>query len=328
MAIVILSQGKCGLSKCTTLYLVAMATADLMYIISGVILWRINSYYFAGSFLDITPVCSVISVLSYAATEWSVWFTVFFSFDRFVAICWQKLKIKYCTEKTAAVVLGTTGILICLKDIPFYFIFEPAELRNNVPWFCIERQTYFTDPAWVGFDWFDKVLTPLLPYALILLLNALTVRYILVTSQVRNGLRAQSKGENRTDPEMESRRKSMILLFTISGTFIVLWLAYVIDFIFYNIIGIHPEHYNGVFSIFPEVALLLLSLNCCTNAFIYGVTQSKFREQLKNAVKYPAVTIFQLTKKQKNRKQPRGGERCADPGGRYMDRKGYGSWRN
>ncbi|XP_072329344.1 probable G-protein coupled receptor 139 [Scyliorhinus torazame] len=300
VAIVILSRGKCGLCKCITIYLVAMATADLMVIITGVILWRISSYYFPGSFLNITPVCSAVIVLYYAATEWSVWFTVVFSFDRCVAICSQKLKSKFCTEKNTAVVLATTGILICLKDIPFYFIFEPAEVINDVPWFCNERAIYYTDPAWVKFDWFDKVITPLLPYVLILLLNALTVRYILVTSRVRKGLTAQRKGENHSDLEMESRRKSMILLFTISGTFILLWLLYVIEFCFYSIIGNHPKYDNNAFYILTEIALMLLSLNCCTNAFIYGVTQSKFREQFKNVMKYPFTSAIQLSNKQCN----------------------------
>ncbi|GCB66591.1 hypothetical protein scyTo_0010120 [Scyliorhinus torazame] len=40
LAIVILIRGKCGLSSCTTRYLVAMATADLLVIITEVFLWR------------------------------------------------------------------------------------------------------------------------------------------------------------------------------------------------------------------------------------------------------------------------------------------------
>ncbi|XP_078422166.1 putative G-protein coupled receptor 139 [Cetorhinus maximus] len=306
IAIGILSRGKCGLSTCTTRYLVAMATADLLVIISGVILLQISSYYFPGSFLEITPVCSVIFVLLYAASECSVWFTVTFSFDRFVSICCQKLKTKYCTEKTAAVVLSTTCILLCLKDIPFYFTFEPGEIIDNVPWFCNEIPRYYNDPAWVAFGWFDKALTPLLPYVLILLLNALTVRYILVTSRVRKGLRGQSKGKNRSDPEMESRRKSVILLFTISGSFILLWLLYVIEFLHYIMTGISPEYYNDSLHIFAQVGNLLVDLNCCTNTFIYGVTQSKFREQFRSAVSYPVTSIIQLMNKQNNWLQPRG----------------------
>ncbi|XP_067865089.1 probable G-protein coupled receptor 139 [Heterodontus francisci] len=294
LAIVILSRGKCDLSTCTTRYLVAMATADLLVIITQLILFRISYYYFPGSVLRITPVCSIISALIRASTDCSVWFTVTFSFDRFVAICCQKLKAKYCTEKSATVVLTTTCILLCLKNVPFYFTLEPGEIIDNVPWGCYPIPNYFTDPGWVGFDWFDAVLTPLLPFALILLLNSLTVRYILVASRVRKGLRGQNKGKNHSDPEMESRRKSVILLFAISGSFILLWSMYVIQFLYYIITGIGPGDYSDSEYIFRRVGLMLRNFSCCTNAFIYGVTQSKFREQVKCMVKYPVTSIMHL----------------------------------
>ncbi|XP_067881868.1 probable G-protein coupled receptor 139 [Heterodontus francisci] len=300
VAIVILARGKCGLSTCTTRYLVAMAMADLLVIITEVILLRISTYYFPGSFLKITPICSVNIVLVCAATDCSVWFTVTFTFDRFVAICCQKLKTKYCTEKTAAVVLATTCILLCLKNIPYYFMFGPIWIMDNVPWFCIIKVSYYTDNGWVGFDWFNKLLTPLLPFALILLLNALTVRHILVASRVRQGLRGQNKRENRSDPKMENRRKSVILLFSISGSFILLWLVHVIHFLYYNITVSDPRDYNSSESIFRQVGWMLRILSCCTNTFIYGVTQSKFREQFKSAVKYPVTSIIQLMNKQYN----------------------------
>ncbi|XP_067864865.1 probable G-protein coupled receptor 139 [Heterodontus francisci] len=277
-----------------------MATADLLIVIAGIILKRMNYYYFRGSFLGINSVCSVITVLVRAAIDCSVWFTVTFTFDRFVAICCQKLKIKYCTEKTAAVVLATTCILLCLKNIPFYFVYQPVLIISNVLWECYLKPSYFTEPGWVGFSWFVKFLTLLLPFTLILLLNALTVRHILLTSQVRKGLRGQSKGENHSDPEMESRRKSVILLFTISGSFILLWLVRVIDFIYYKIAGKVPDSLNDSEFIFREVGFMLRALSCCTNTFIYGMTQSKFREQVKSAVKYPVTSIIQLMNKQNN----------------------------
>ncbi|XP_072356535.1 probable G-protein coupled receptor 139 [Scyliorhinus torazame] len=296
LAIVILTRRNCGLSTCTTRYLVAMATADLLVIITEVILWRVRYYYFPPSFLDITHVCRVNTLLRRAATDCSVWFTVLFSFDRFVAICCLKLNGKYCTGKTAAVVLSTTGFLLCSKNIPHYFMQEPVEIINNIPWQCSTKPSYFTNPIWVGFDWFDTALTPFVPFALILLLNALTVKHILVASRVRKGLRGQRKGENHTDREMESRRKSVILLITISGSFILLWLVYVIHFFYYSITGSNILEFHGSLYIFRQVAYMLVNLSCCTNTFIYGVTQSMFREQLKKAFKYPATSISKFMK--------------------------------
>ncbi|XP_072107827.1 probable G-protein coupled receptor 139 [Mobula birostris] len=298
VAITILSRGKCGLSTCTTRYLVAMATADLLTIIFAVIFWRVSYYYFPGTFLDITPVCSVISVLGEAATDSSVWFTVTFTFDRFISICCQERKTKYCTGKTAAVVLTTTGVLFCFKNVPYFFKYRPAKVIDSIPWDCIEKPGSFTDPRWVGYKWLSKVLTPLLPVLSILLLNTLTVRHILVTSRVRKGLRGQSKAENRSDPEMESRRRSVILLLTISGSFIILWSVNVLEFLYNTIAGLDPNNFKDSEYVFQHTGFMLLILSCCTNTFIYGVTQFKFREQFISAAKYPLTSIIQRINKQ------------------------------
>ncbi|XP_072133605.1 probable G-protein coupled receptor 139 [Mobula birostris] len=298
VAIVILSRGKCGLSKCTTRYLVAMATADLLTIIFEIILWRVSYYYFPGTFLDITPVCSVISTLGVAATDCSVWFTVTFTFDRFVAICCQKRKAKYCTGKTAAVILTATGALLCFKNVPIFFRYRPVKVIDNIPWDCIIKPSYYTHPGWVGYDWLATVLMPLLPFVLILLLNALTVRHILVTSRVRKGLRGQNKAENRSDPEMESRRRSVILLLTISGSFVILWSVKFAEFLYYTVAVLDQNNYNDSEYIFQHSGEMLMLLSCCTNTFIYGVTQSRFREQFIRAVKCPLTSIIQQISKQ------------------------------
>ncbi|XP_078268805.1 putative G-protein coupled receptor 139 [Rhinoraja longicauda] len=296
-AIVILSRGKCGLSKCISRYLLSMAVTDLLVIITAVLLNRIPGIYFPGSFLSVTPVCSFSITLIYAARDCSVWLTVSFTFDRFVAICCQELKTKYCTERTAAVVVGTVCVLGCLVNIPWYFLHEPIYIIDNVPWNCRLKDLRYSSPTWAAFQWIDRILTPCLPFFLVLFLNALTVRYILAASRARKRLLVQTNGQKQNDPEMESRRKSIVLLFTISGCFILLWMAYVGQFfierfqINYKIKGFSDPKF-----IFLETANMLQMLSCCTNTFIYAVTQRKFREQVMAVVKYPCIrlsTIFQ-----------------------------------
>ncbi|XP_067833364.1 probable G-protein coupled receptor 139, partial [Heptranchias perlo] len=292
VAIVILSRGKCGLSKCISVYLVGMAVADLLVVIIRVILVWIGGMYFKGSFLFITPVCSSIIFLSGAATDVSVWFTIAFTFDRFVAICCEKLKTKYCTERTAAVVLGTVSVLGCLESVPWYFTFEPLYIIDNVPWFCNTKSSFRTSPAWAAFDMFHLILTPCVPFCLILLFNVLTVWRILMSSRVRRGLRVRSNGENQSDPEMENRKKSIILLFSISGSFILLWLTQVVFYIYVRIADIRYFYsYTDPVYLTDRTAKMLQLLSSCTNTCIYVLTQTKFREELKNAVKYPLNLI-------------------------------------
>ncbi|XP_067833064.1 probable G-protein coupled receptor 139 [Heptranchias perlo] len=289
VAIVILSRGSCGLSRCITHYLVGMAVSDLLVVITAVILNRIGGIYFRDSLLSTTPACSLSTVLIYATRDCSVWLTVAFTFDRFVAICCLELKTKYCTEKTAALVIATVCALSCLKNVPFYFTYQPLYKINKVPWFCDIKSSYYTLAAWKAYDWLDRILTPCLPFLLILLLNILTVRHILAASRVRRSLRGNRNGENRRDPEIVNRRKSMVLLFAISVSFLLLWMTYVVHFVYVRITDdpyFTGFNFNDQRFILQESTNMLQLFSSCTNTFIYAVTQTKFREELKNALKY------------------------------------------
>ncbi|XP_038642650.1 probable G-protein coupled receptor 139 [Scyliorhinus canicula] len=296
MAILTLSQGKCGLSKCITLYLVAMAAADLMVVVTEVILNRILYYYLPSSSLYITPVCSCVIVLLCVARDTSVWLTVAFTLDRLIAICYRKLKDRYCVPKTASLVIAAVCILFSLKNIPWYFTFDPVYITDNVPWLCQSKPAFYISPGWIGYDWLHRILTPILPFIFILLFNALTVRHIVVANRVRRSL-FSNHGGAQVDPETESRRKSMILLFAISGSFIVLWMPYVINFLYYRITNTH--YYTGGTDpgyILQQMAYMFQLSSSCTNTCIYVVTQSKFRDQLKTLARTPFARVAQLLK--------------------------------
>ncbi|XP_067832988.1 probable G-protein coupled receptor 139, partial [Heptranchias perlo] len=296
LTIVILSRGKCGLSKCVTRYLVAMAAADLLVVIFDLILRHIPIIYHSQfDFLDSIPVCNIHAVLLFAATDCSVWFTVTFTFDRFVAICCQNLKTKYCTERTAAVVLGTVSVLGCLKNKFWYFMFTGRYLLYNQPWFCAVPAVVMFSRVWAVIELLHYILTPGIPFVLILLLNVFTVRYILVASRARRRLRGHSSGESPRDPEMESRRKSIILLFVISGNFILFWALFMVYSI-WNRVWFMGFYSVILTQIIQELGFMLQLMSCCTNTCIYAVTQTKFREQLKNVVKYPFTVIIKFIK--------------------------------
>ncbi|XP_055496922.1 probable G-protein coupled receptor 139 [Leucoraja erinacea] len=292
MAIVILSRGKCRLSRCITLYLVAMATADTMVIFTDVILYTIIPFHFPGTYMSTTPAISLLLVLLSAATDVSVWFTITFTFDRFVAISCQKLRTKYCTTESATVVLTAVSVVLSLKNIPWYFIYEPEYIVDNVPWGVKVSSNYLTESAWLAFDCLSIILTPFLPFLLILLLNALTVRHILVSGRIRRRLQQCNNNEDHPDPEMEKRRKSIILLFSISGSFILLWMTNVLYFIYRRIANVYV--YTSVHDpsyIAEQTGYMLQLLSSCTNTCIYVVSQTRFREQLRDALMYPFTVV-------------------------------------
>ncbi|XP_048475345.1 G-protein coupled receptor 15-like [Rhincodon typus] len=297
--IIILSREMCGLSKCIVYYLVSMAVTDILVIITAAILNRIVGIYFPTTFLSITPACSANLMLIYGVRDSSVWVTVTFTFDRFIAICCQKLKMKYCTKKVAAVVIATACTLNCIRNIPLYFAYEPSFIINDVPWYCSLKSIYYTSPFWVAFDWLIVIFNPCLPFILILLLNVLTVRHIVLASRARRRLRTRNNGEKQNDPEMEKRRKSIVLLFAISGSFLLSYLLVLLTFLCVQIANVtyfSGSNYNESNFILDEGGYMLQLLNSCINPFIYAGTQSKFREQLKKLVKFPLTLVFRKCK--------------------------------
>ncbi|XP_051901299.1 probable G-protein coupled receptor 139 [Pristis pectinata] len=297
IAIVILSRGKCGLSKCITHYLVGMAAADLLVVITGVILNRIVGIYLPASYMSLTPICSLKIVLIYATRDISVWLTVAFTFDRFVAICCDKLKTRYCRQKVAAAVVGMIFTLGGLQNIPWYFKFEPMQIINGMPWYCHTKPNFYTAPLWIIFSAFKCIATPFLPFFLIVLLNVLTVRFIIVASRGRKALRRHNHPADHKDPEMENRKRSIVLLFAISGSFVLLWMTFIIHFLYYRITNtLTYSGYDDPVFILQEVGYMLLLLSCCTNTCIYAATQQKFREELKKSLKYPLTRIARFLK--------------------------------
>ncbi|XP_078056644.1 putative G-protein coupled receptor 139 [Mustelus asterias] len=291
VAIIILSRGRCGLSQCITYYPVAIAVTDFLVMVTAVILNRIGGIYFRYSVLSTTPGCAVSTVLVYATRDGSVWLTVAFTLDRYVAICCQRLKARYCTEKTALLVIGLVCTLSYVKNIPFYFTYQPLYILDGVPWFCDIMSSYYSLPTWQAYDWLDHILTPFLPFLLILILNALTVKHILVASRARRRLRS---AENHGDAEMANRKRSIVLLFTISLSFLLLWVTYVGHFLYVRITGeayFTGLDFNDPHFMLQETTNMLQLLSSCNNTFIYAVSQTKFRNELKKVLLFP-FSIF------------------------------------
>ncbi|XP_051882913.1 probable G-protein coupled receptor 139 [Pristis pectinata] len=298
MAIAILSRGNCGLSKCITLYLVAMATSDLSVIVFEVILNRVSGLYWSQSFLFYTPVCRLIQFLAPVAIDCSVWFTVAFTFDRFVALSTQNLKNEYCTERTAVVLLVTLCALFCLKNLPWPFAYVAIDVYNEgISRDCRISSHFYTMPAWVAFSWTEQLLTPVVPFCLILLFNILTVRRILFASRIRRSLRDLSSVVKEKDPEMGKRRQSIILLLAISSSFIMLWATTVAYFIYFQTTkAFRRRTWIRPLATFERIGVMLHLLSSCTNTAIYSVTQRKFRMQLLQALKYLLTGLYKSVK--------------------------------
>ncbi|XP_078272189.1 uncharacterized protein LOC144602940 [Rhinoraja longicauda] len=266
-----------------------MAAADLMVLIFEVILSEMSGAYYPYSFLNLSHICKLRILFNCISIDCSVWLTVTFTFDRFISICNQTLRAKYCTEKTAALVI--TCILSIVQNIPVYIFLVPLYIIDNVAWYCWIPSDIYTTTIGAALSGIETILAPVVPIILIILLNALTIKPIIQSNRVRTGLRRNNKAECGADHEMEIRRKSIILLLAISGNFVLLWMVSFVCFMCVNFLDVNllGSDHNDPFTIAELSGYMLRALSSCTNTFIYGVSQKNFREEFKNVIKSPFV---------------------------------------
>ncbi|XP_069798540.1 probable G-protein coupled receptor 139 [Narcine bancroftii] len=263
-----------------------MAIADLMCVVTGVLLEQSNNIYIFAPYLLFTPICTLTLVLRFVAMDCSVWLTVAFTFDRYVAICGVRFRERYCTKRTATVVMVIVTIWGCMRYVPYAFAIKPLVLIDNLPWRCVTKAEYSTSSFWRIYTVFISVTTPLVPIGLIVLFNALTVRHVVAANEIRRGIRKSIVKE--TDLEAVNRRKSMNLLYFLSANFILLWIPYVVfqskwqtQNYFYT-----DRYLNNPTYILQQCAFMLQFLSTCTNTCIYTLSQRRFREELKMVVKH------------------------------------------
>ncbi|XP_072345190.1 probable G-protein coupled receptor 139 [Scyliorhinus torazame] len=285
VTLMILRLKDCGLCKRTTIYLVAMVSADLLVLIFLVLINHILAPRVPQAFYLNSLVYGLNSIMSVAVTNCSVWLTVSFTFDRFVAICCQSFKIRYCAPKSAALIVGAIYLGTYLRSIPNFFTnvhyYDHEELETKT------RNADNTDSihAWRVFYWVKLILNPLVPYFAVILLNLLTVRHVLAASEVRRAFRGD--GQSSGDPEMQNRRKALVLLTAASASFILLWMPTIGLFLFSRITATYSFHdFKEPVAVIHELADMLSTLNCCTSTCMYALTQSKFRAELRRAVRY------------------------------------------
>ncbi|XP_069771698.1 probable G-protein coupled receptor 139 [Narcine bancroftii] len=282
-----------GLSKGVIRYMVTMAVADTMVCVFNVMVRNVFSYHFPNSFLAHTSTCRLTAFIQVCSLQFSIWATVSFTIDRFIAICCQQFKTKYCTTKSAAVVLTAVFVLGFLMHIPIYFMYEPNHTVGDVRWGCRTVTQYISSSAWQAYRWFSKLVTPLIPLPLMLLLNSLTVRHILLVSRARRALKRRGHSEV-PDPEMTNRRTSIILLFAISGTSIALWTPVMIIDLCFDLTSTFAVDAPKSLYLAIRIAILLMYLSSCTNTCVYALTQRRFREEVKKVIKYPYIVLVQF----------------------------------
>ncbi|XP_030641119.1 probable G-protein coupled receptor 139 [Chanos chanos] len=281
MTFFIFWRRNCMISRSSTFYLMAMAVADTAVLLFIVVLELTIKYHTPEPFWSQEPWCSVRDIFNYGASNASIWLVVIFTAERFLAINTWSLKNRLCTPRCALWAIATVFVVSHLLAIPYYWAYMSVYNAELQRWFCIYRPDASTlyVHSLVGLQ---TLLSHILPFLIILILNGLILRQISLSNRVHATPKTDSSRGQRATPLLRSRkRKSVVLLVTVSMSFVLLSVMRSVTQIIVRTIHVPDrDDYGLAINVAADLGTMLSLSNAAINMYLYACTQAKFRQEV------------------------------------------------
>ncbi|XP_044014639.1 thyrotropin-releasing hormone receptor [Aphidius gifuensis] len=165
-------------------YLSALAISDTFFLLSIFITWL--NIIGVGIF-NLPGYCQFFVYLSTLCSFLSVWFVVTFTIERFVAVRYPLKRQSMCTvtrAKILLIILSLFGLIICC---PVLWFSSPIkmDIKTNTT-ICILVKEW---EKWANiFNVVDTIITFVIPFSIIVILNGLIIKTIWKLSNIRKTL--------------------------------------------------------------------------------------------------------------------------------------------
>ncbi|KAI4904874.1 hypothetical protein NFI96_011581 [Prochilodus magdalenae] len=279
MSFLIFWRRKCMLSKSSALYLMAIAVADTAVLLFIVVLELSVKYYTVEPFWSREPWCSMRDVFNYGAFNASTWLVVAFTAERFLAITTWSYKNWICNPRCALWVICLIFLVGHLLAVPYYWAYISIYSQEVQHWLCIYRPDSPIEYA-LAMVSLQTTLSHILPFIFIGVLNGLTLRQIALSSRVH--VAAETSG-HKVAPLLRSRkRKSVVLLVTVSMTFVLLSITRSITQLLLHTNDLHVDRddYSLDINVAADIGTMLSLTNAAVNMYLYACTQARFRQEV------------------------------------------------
>ncbi|XP_056410080.1 probable G-protein coupled receptor 139 isoform X2 [Hyla sarda] len=281
----VLWKGNLDMSKSIIYYLVALAVANLLLILVVTVFRDIFYFYVDLTLWWPEPSCGVSNWIYFTCVYSLTWLTVAFSVDRYIIVCFMKLKLRFCKPSVTRWVIIGVYISAFLVAMPTFWMYVPVRTTkpDGTPFhICSLHRNLSSIPFLSVYDHIQTTVWIVFPLVSLVLTNGLTVWHIHVTTRIRHGLKQSSTGKQTEDPEVARRKKSVTLLAMISISFLAHWLpkmvVKVLERFTYPPVNRY-DFYHPV-NVVRMLCNMLIVFSSFSNVCIYSLTITKFREEL------------------------------------------------
>lgn len=284
MSFLIFWRRKCMFSKSSTLYLMSIFIADTAILVFMVVLGLSIKYLTVEPFWSLEPWCSLRDIFTYGASNTSTWLVVAFTVERYLSITTFSLRkhfgIPYGTVWTICIIF----VLGHLMALPYYWAYVSVYSQDLQRWVCIHKPNATIQYTLTILS-MQTVVSYILPFVIIAVLNGLTLRQISLINRVHV---ICNSGQKVTSLLRSRKRKSVMLLLTLSITFVLLNITRSITQIIQCTKGwaLNRDDYSLSINVAADIGTMFSLSNAAVNMYLYACTQTKFRQEVIKCVKY------------------------------------------
>ena len=227
---------------------------------------------------DQAKCCTVSATVFWVATLCSTLFIVSMTFERFYSIIRPHKAASFNTVKRARIIIACIVIFSVIYNVPHIFITTSEDKR------CGPFGKAMKTAIGRFYYWFSLVISFILPFILLLIMNAFIIHTIRQRSKfIENNSRKKDQGhsEGQIVKIKNSEMQIFVILLLVTFGFLILTTPAYAFFFYINIVDFTatPKTYAG-YLLFHSAAQKLHYTNFGINFYLYVISGSKFRADL------------------------------------------------
>ncbi|XP_070575991.1 thyrotropin-releasing hormone receptor-like [Ptychodera flava] len=266
-------------------YLVAIAIADLIFLISIGLLRELMTIFVPYGHWSHGPLCRYNAVISSAAHSAVIWLVVAFAVERHIAVCHPLRKRYLSTIQRTRIIISLIYISCTILAVPKFFDLKYIRVtyttnNNNTTVTKSYDICIYSDHGGeifrIATEWGTTLLI-FVPYITIITLNALVIRAL---RRRNNFLRSLS---SRVGIKVKRRQHTItMVLLTVSFSFILSW-GPTLCIKFYSCIqsmGVEIKSAPLAIGVLQLTSQVCENFNCAINFILYCILSSRYRNSL------------------------------------------------
>lgn len=269
----------------TNIYLFSLAICDSMYLIFCLSLAFIHC---SDKDLPKEALQYILygRVFSDIFGNTSVWLTVCFTLERFIAVRLPMRGKTWCTVRKAKIAVLLTFITCAVNTFPEFFETKVIVVSNNFTTYfkCVSTEFAETYSYQFGYYWWFVAMFTFTPLILLSVFNSLLIKSVWEANRNRQ-LLSQTRVIGDTQKQNREQQRVTLMLISVVVIFLICQTPQAVLLIYRSYIQANSLPYPAdLIKIAGNVCNLLVQINASVNFLLYSYFSSKFRRTFKKVI--------------------------------------------